>query len=183
MLCEKCQKNQATIHMQQIVNGAKIEIHLCPACSLALAELPVSFENLFQGVLDSILSMAGGTGKIDAAGGINGGAKAIVPKIKCDSCGMTYERFKTGGKLGCADCYRAYSHELETLFKNVQGSVRHEGKFPKRSGVEMRQIREADRLRVLLKKAVEDENFEEAAELRDRIRAMQLSESGTGEAK
>ena len=150
--------------MQHIINGIKMEFHLCPACSISLAELPISFENLFQGVLDSILSVSGGGSKADL--------KAQVPKIKCESCGMTYERFKKGGKLGCAECYGTFSNELGALLKNVQGNARHEGKFPKRFGVEFRQKREADRLREMLKRAVEDENFEEAASLRDKIRAM-----------
>ncbi|MDR1665269.1 MAG: UvrB/UvrC motif-containing protein [Clostridiales bacterium] len=167
MLCEKCQKNQATVHMQQFVNGAKSEIHLCQACSLSLAEMPVSFEHLFQGVLDSLLSMTA-----DA----KTSKKASMPALKCEACGMTYEQFKACGKLGCEACYRTFSNELETLLKNVQGgSVRHEGKFPKRSGVALRQKREVDRLRVLLKKAVDDENFEEAAQLRDRIKVMEVS--------
>ena len=154
--------------MQQYINGMKTEINLCPACSMSLVEMPISFENLFKGVLDSIMSMTTGA---------KASEKAAVPVIKCESCGMTYERFKSGGKLGCADCYETFSNELEILLKNVQGSIRHEGKFPKRSGVELRQKREADELRVRLKKAVDEENFEEAAGLRDRIRAMQGDDS------
>jgi protein arginine kinase activator len=168
MLCEKCQKNQATVHLQQFVNGVKTEMHLCPACSLSLAEMPISFENLFQGVLDSILSMSKPHAETDS--------KLAPPSgRKCPVCGITYEQFKSTGKLGCEECYRTFSGELETLLKNVQGSVRHEGKFPKRSGVAMRQKRETDRLKMMLKKAVEDENFEEAANLRDRIRSMEVT--------
>ena len=69
-------------------------------------------------------------------------------------------------------CYQTFKNELEALLKNVQGSIRHEGKFPKRSGVVMRYKREEDRLRTLLKKAVDEENFEEAATIRDQIKAM-----------
>jgi protein arginine kinase activator len=164
MLCEKCQKNTAVVHMQQIVNGIKTEIHLCPACSLAMVEIPVSFEKMLQGVLDSILSMTGNAAE---------DKESVEAEAACKSCGMTYSMFKSGGKIGCADCYRTFSNEIEALLKNVQGSVRHEGKFPKRVGVMFRQKREADRLRVLLKKAIDEENFEEAANLRDKIKVME----------
>jgi protein arginine kinase activator len=88
---------------------------------------------------------------------------------------MTYEQFKTCGKLGCAHCYHTFANEMESLMKNVQGSTRHEGKYPKRSGVEMRQKREAEQLRTQLQKAISEENFEEAAALRDRIKELEAA--------
>lgn len=162
MLCDHCHKNQATVHVQQFINGAKTELHLCPECSAA--DMPISFDNLFQGFLDSILSMNIGNPQ---------NHKQESPTEKCAVCGMTYDQFKSTGKLGCAECYRTFTHEMEALLKNVQGSIRHEGKFPRRSGVELRQKHEAERLRLLLSKAIEEENFEEAAGLRDRIRQLE----------
>lgn len=164
MLCEKCHKNPATVHVQQIMNGAKKEMHLCTECSI-MTDMPISFDNLFQGFLDSILSMAATQ---------QSSQKPESPALQCAACGITYDVFKSTGKLGCSECYHTFSHELEALLKSVQGSTRHEGKFPQRSGVILRQKRETDRLRVLLSKAIEAENYEEAASLRDRIRAMEV---------
>jgi len=152
--------------MQHNINGMKVEMHLCTACSMALVETPINFENLLQGVMNSILSVSNAKAN----------AKTPAPAMKCETCGMTGEQFKANGKLGCAACYRTFSKELEAVLKNVQGSVRHEGKFPKRSGLSLRKVREADRLRVLLRKAVDAENFEEAASLRDRIKEMKQKE-------
>ena len=157
--------------MQQIVNGVKTEKHLCAACSMT-QEMPISLENLFQGLLDSILSIQAGE---------TGDKKTPPPSVKCPDCGMTYEMFKSGGKLGCAECYHTFASELNGLLKNVQGSVKHEGKFPRRTGSALKQRREIDRLRIELTKAVETENFEEAASLRDRIRLIEAkpeSEAG-----
>jgi protein arginine kinase activator len=161
MLCEKCHAKPATVFMTQIVNGNKTELHLCPECSIQ-SQMPISFENMFQSLINSIQSMTQA-----------GGTPAAIPTIPCSSCGMTFEQFKTSGKLGCAQCYLAFPNEMSALLKSVQGSVHHEGKYPQRSGVELRQKREAEQLRVKLKKAIEDENFEEAAKLRDMIRELE----------
>ena len=164
MLCEKCHQKQATVHVKQIVNGAKTEMRLCQDCS-AKMDAPVSIEALFNGLLGSFLSMA-------AEKQSNRGPQ--VHYEPCSNCGMTFEGFTSGGgKLGCAVCYQVFSRQLESILKNVQASIRHEGKIPKKSGQAMIQKREADRLRILMGKAIEEENFEEAARLRDEIRALE----------
>ena len=170
MLCERCHQKPATVHMQQIVNGSKTEMHLCQECSTQL-ETPITIEALFNGLLGSLLSMT--TEKQ---------TEHHHPHYEpCPTCGMTYEGFKTsGGKLGCAACYKVFFRELEAILKNVQGSTRHEGKFPQRFGVSMFQAREADRLRRLMRKAVSDENFEEAARLRDMLRSLEESKNEAG---
>ena len=165
MLCERCQQQQATVHMQQVMNGVRKEIHLCQACSLQQFDIPINFETLFHELLDSFLSMKETDKQSSVVSQTSG--------VKCPSCGMTHEGFKTHGKLGCAECYRTFSKELETILKNVQGSTHHEGKFPRRSGVVMYQKREVDKMRGMLNRAVAEENFELAAELRDRIHAME----------
>jgi protein arginine kinase activator len=166
MLCEKCHKNPATVIIKQTtVDGNTVTKHLCPACSFKF-EIPISFDDLFQGFLQTIQSMAQSeAGKVEKA-----------KSTPCPSCGMSFEQFKSTGKLGCAECYNTFTGEMEALLKNVQGSIRHEGKYPRRSGVSLRQRREADQLRSRLKNAVEQENYEEAASLRDRIRALEGQE-------
>jgi protein arginine kinase activator len=160
MLCEKCHKNPATVFMTQIVNGQKTELRLCPECSFK-SEIPISFENIFQGFLNSLQSMAQASNRPET-----------LPSIPCSVCSMTYEQFKSCGKLGCAHCYQVFANEMSALLKNVQGSIRHEGKFPRRSGVELRQKREVEQLRAHLAKAIEEENYEEAARLRDYIKEL-----------
>ena len=165
MICQKCQQKPATVHMQQIVNGTKTEMHLCQDCSTQI-ETPISIDALFNGLLGSFLSMAS-----------EKQCNHKQPRVHyepCPSCGMTYEGFKTGGgKLGCAACYRVFSRELDSILKNVQASVKHEGKFPQKYGHALFQKKEAVRLRGLMRKAVEEENFEEAAKLRDELRVIE----------
>ena len=174
MLCEKCQKNPAIIHMKGLVNGAMTEFHLCQECSFNMVnmEMPIPLENIFKGILESVQSMGG----IQAT--IGQSPRPAVRKAPgpCTVCGLSYEQFKSTGKLGCEACYQAFPKEIVALFKNVQGgSSHHEGKFPKRFGSQMRHQREVDKLRTALKLAIDDENFEEAASIRDQIRSLEVT--------
>ncbi|MCL2015299.1 MAG: UvrB/UvrC motif-containing protein [Defluviitaleaceae bacterium] len=167
MLCEKCNINQATVHMQQIVNGEKTEMHLCQNCSLNI-DAAASIDALFNGLLGSFLT----GGNVEKSN-----PKIVINYKPCPRCGMTYDSFRNGGgKLGCAHCYKTFTHELNPILKNVQASVRHEGKFPQKSGRDLFKKREVVRLRGLMQKAIDDENFEEAAKLRDEVRLMEYVE-------
>lgn len=161
MLCEKCHQKQATMHMQQYVNGEKTEMHLCQDCAAAL-EIPFSFDNLFQGFLGSFLTKP----QVD----IGGNGKEAHTVVKCGTCGLSYDGFKKTGRLGCADCYSAFRQELDAIFKSVQSSNQHQGKFPRKYGGELFVKRELDQLKLSLAKAVENEEYEEAVLLRDKIR-------------
>jgi protein arginine kinase activator len=92
--------------------------------------------------------------------------------VKCPRCGFTQADFKKAGRLGCAECYKTFAEGLESLLKTMHKGTRHVGKAPEA----MRQTRDlSDRLKTLQKKlakAVEDENFEQAAQLRDEIKQM-----------
>jgi len=176
MLCENCKKNTATVHMKGLLNGAKTELHLCQECSFNMVnmEMPISLENIFKGILDSVQSMGPVTlGQMGQMASRPVTRKAPGP---CTICALTYEQFKTTGKLGCEACYQAFPKEIVALFKNVQGSSHHEGKFPNRIGSQMRQQREVDKLRSTLKKAIDEENFEEAASIRDQIRSLEVNQ-------
>jgi len=175
MLCENCNKNNATVHMQGFVNGAKTELHLCQECSFNMVnmEMPISMENIMKGILESVQSM----------GPINLGQLPVPgrPQTRqtpgpCKVCALTYEQFKAKGKLGCEACYQAFPKAIVALFKNVQGSTHHEGKYPKRSGQQIRQRREVDKLRASLKMAIDDENYERAAIIRDQIRSLEVAQ-------
>jgi len=172
MLCEKCQKNTATIHMKGYVNGEVTERHFCQECSINMVnmEMPMNFGNIFKDIMESVQSMGG---QVSIGQPPNLPVKRKVPG-PCSVCDLNYEQFKATGKVGCEACYQAFPKEIVALFKNVQGSTHHEGKFPKRSGSEILQRREVDKLRSTLKKAVEEENYEEAARLRDQIRSLEV---------
>jgi protein arginine kinase activator len=157
--------------MQQFLNGQKVELHLCQECAFKIdnPEMLVSLESIFKGFLDQLNT------KYFAPGTAPGAKKHTVrpPAKVCSRCGMTFNKFKTGGRLGCDVCYISFAKEVEALLKNVQGSTRHEGKYPRRMGAGILNKRQVSELRAQLKKSVEDENYEEAARLRDEIRTLE----------
>ena len=161
MICEKCLKRQATVHMQQIINGQKTEKHLCQECAGQL-DSSLSFEQFLHGLLDVFGGMQENVSR-----------QKTEVKYRCPVCGLAYEDFKRIGKLGCAECYQTFRREMDPIFKNIQGSNRHEGKYPHRAGAGLLNRRKIDKLRLELSKAVEEEQFEDAARLRDQIRALE----------
>jgi len=178
-MCEKCQKNHASVHMQQFVNGQKVELNLCQECAFKIdnPEMLVSLENIFKGFLDQL-----NTKYFNTTPGTGAPPPPFRPAAKaCTRCGMTFNKFKTGGRLGCDVCYTSFAHEVEVLLKNVQGSTRHEGKYPRRMGAGILNNRRIGELRAQLKQAIEDENFETAAQLRDEIRSFEQNQNPGGE--
>lgn len=159
MLCERCKKNNATVFMQQIINGQKTEFHLCGECAAELNG-SVTFDNMFKDFIDGFVNM-------------NGLPASDVFSHKCPSCGFSFEDFRQFGKLGCADCYSSFRNQLVPLLKNIHGSSRHSGKFPEKAGGKLKIQHELENMKLSLKRAIENEEFEEAAKLRDKIREME----------
>jgi len=156
--------------MQQFVNGQKVELHLCQQCAFKIdnPEMLVSLENIFKGFLDQL-----NTKYFNQPSAPH---RAHTAPKACTRCGMTFQKFKTGGRLGCDVCYFSFKKEVEVLLKNVQGSTRHEGKVPRRMGGAILSKRLLGELRAAQQLAVEQENYEEAARLRDEIRALEMTE-------
>jgi protein arginine kinase activator len=99
-------------------------------------------------------------------------------EIKCPRCGFTQADFKKSGRLGCPECYKTFAEGLEGLLKTMHKGTRHAGKVPEALRASRDQ---ADRLKSLQKKldkAIKEEDFEQAAQLRDELK--QLTPRGTG---
>jgi protein arginine kinase activator len=97
--------------------------------------------------------------------------------MTCESCGTTHQDFKKGGRLGCEACYHVFRPVLEPLLDGMHAGINHLGKIPSRS-VQKKVVEDTEEvLSKALKKAVEEENYEKAAELRDRLRKLQSQSS------
>ena len=172
MLCQECGREEANVFITKIINGKKTELHLCERCARAKEELDFSFEpqftlhNLFGGLLNE--SMRGSREAMRTA------------KAQCSACALTFAQFSQIGRLGCSDCFGAFGEKLQPLLRRIHGSSRHTGKVPRRSRSAVRFIRELERLKEELQRKVQSEEFEEAAKLRDRVRALEqdLNEGG-----
>ena len=162
MICDKCGKNPAVVHRITTINEKKQEVHLCKEC--AMQENVMFMDDTFSinALLSSLLDMGTDTPiKIEKLQG-----------LKCSQCGQSFEEFKKTGRLGCGACYNSYRDRLIPLIKRVQGNVRHSGKIPKRVGSSLRVKKEIDKLKEELDRAVRAEEYEKAADIRDRIRSM-----------
>jgi len=160
MICNVCGNNEATIHLTEIVNEQMVEIHLCETCA---QEKGTEFKTHFN--VNDLLS-----GLTDLAKEIAGDEKVLV---KCPNCGLTYEEFGRTGRLGCAECYEAFSKLLLPLIKRVQHSGQHVGKRPSRLAPAVRATQDLRELQNRLAKSVAQEAFEEAARLRDQIKQLE----------
>lgn len=163
MLCEECGKNNATVHMTKIINNKVTELHLCEDCSKKHKKFgfdaPFSIQNLLTGLLDNIQDE---NMKVEH-----------IKSITCDSCGLPYGKFRQTGKFGCSNCYRSFHDKLTPLFKKIHGHDTHAGKVPKRAGGTIRTRKEIDKLKEELDRAVKNEEYEKAAEIRDKIKNLQ----------
>ena len=166
MMCEECGQRAAKFHLMTIINGDRVERNLCPTCMAKhQKQLPgLDFSNL-AGILNSILE--GTRGAEEQAR-----QDAQFEGCVCEQCGMTYLEFQKCGMLGCANCYQAFKTPMTALLQRVHGNTQHAGRVPGgvHSGTSIRM--NIDRLRQKLQKAVADEEYEQAAKLRDTIRAL-----------
>ena len=160
MVCNICGSNEATIHLTEIVNDQMVEIHLCETCA---QEKGTEFKTHFN--VSDLLS-----GLTDLAKEITGEEKVLT---KCPNCGLTYEEFGRTGRLGCAECYEAFSKLLLPLIKRVQHSTQHVGKRPSRLAAPIRANQDLKELHHRLTKCIQEEAFEEAARLRDQIKQLE----------
>ncbi|NLM97353.1 MAG: hypothetical protein GX175_07070 [Halanaerobiaceae bacterium] len=166
MNCQRCNIRKATVHLTKIVNNEKTEAYLCEECARETGQLPFSggnpfaFQNLLQGILSPELDSF----------------EQYQQKLECDKCGLSYRDFTQKGLFGCANCYDTFSEQIEPIFKRVHGNTLHNGKVPGRRGGTLRIKREIEELREEMQRAVFCEDFEKAAEIRDKIKELEEKE-------
>ena len=161
MICDNCGQRDAVINLTQVEHEAKVTLHLCEQCAQK------------KGVETGAPLLKSPLGDFIKA--VGKGAGALAPKTadgsRCPECGASMQDFRETGRLGCAACYSAFSVHLRDLLRRLHGSSQHTGRRYRAPGDGPRDPRaELLDLRERLRRAVQDENFELAAELRDQIR-------------
>ena len=164
MLCQECGQQPASYHFTKIVNGEKTEFHLCESCAKEKGDTLFHYSNFsLPQLLSGLMNMEPSVSPVFHGQGL----------VRCENCGMTYQQFTKAGRFGCSECYRHFSHSLEPLFRRIHGSTRHLGKVPQRTGGHLKLKKQLSELKSRLQAAVSREEFEEAARLRDQIRALE----------
>ena len=163
MQCEACQKKDATVHLTDVSNNSKKEIHLCEACAKTqgvtiksymnkAAEYPELLTQLVQSQSDS---------------------RTEDKDLACPRCGISDRKFRNTGKFGCAHDYVVFKKGVLNLLEKIHGKVEHRGKVPLRASDQIAKQKELRSLRADLEKSVREEAYERAAKIRDQIYALE----------
>lgn len=185
MLCQNCNKNEANVRYTEIINGEKRELILCEKCSKELGvdkvsfNMPIDFASFFGDMLEdyndsSFIPMLSET-----------------KELQCDNCNMTYEEFLSKGKFGCSECYNTFSRKIEPLLKRIHGSSNYLGRKLNETNNSSKTVlinknentkeNKLDKLQKDLQKAVEEERYEDAAKIRDKIKVQTKKENNKEE--
>lgn len=165
MLCDNCKKNIATTHIKKVVNNVVTEKHLCSHCA---AEGGYLSGNSF---VDMLASVFGETLMLNPASSVE----------KCSCCGSTFSDIVESGKAGCSECYKTFKDEFEQSLYRIHGKSTHIGKKPNEpysatvSFNKTTKNKTVGDLKLELNEAISSENFEKAAELRDKIKELEGS--------
>ncbi len=166
MLCDKCKQRQATVRVTKILNNQKTEANYCAECAqlesgLALGGPMLSVHDFMKGFF----------------GPASAGAKPQAGR--CPVCNQSFSELVQRGRFGCSQCYATFREAAPDLVRRIHGAKRHSGKLPRRACGAVALQQEMTGLRQQLSEHVAKEEYEEAAKVRDRIRALEKRLGGT----
>ena len=162
MLCQNCGKNEATTHIKQVINGDTAERHLCSECAEHLG-----YGDAFSGFGFDVAGLFGNFFG-DAVHSLGAPRKVV----RCPKCGSSFNDIVREGRVGCAECYKVFKPSLQ----RIHGQIHHSGKIASTAepvSEEEAKIDEKEELKKQMGEAVAAQNFELAAQLRDRIKELE----------
>ncbi|MFE7064803.1 UvrB/UvrC motif-containing protein [Sutcliffiella sp. NPDC057660] len=171
MVCQECKERPATLHVTKVINGEKSEVHICEQCAQEKGNMSMfsggtgfSLNNLIAGLLNSEQLISNKKPE----------EFKETKTLQCERCKMTFPQFTKIGRFGCSECYRTFEDKMQPILKRFHsGNTVHTGKIPKRIGGSMHVRKEIDALKEELKELILQEEFESAANIRDKIRELE----------
>jgi protein arginine kinase activator len=161
MNCQLCGKRPASIHYTELSGSAAAEYHICQECAQEKGLFKASTGPVKVSVTEILAGMSGASAAQDAS----------YANVVCPACGETYAEFRESGRMGCGECYDAFADLLRPLLRRIHGSTQHAGKKPSdHRPAAPTPKSDLARLREELRRALEREDFERCAEIRDRMR-------------
>ena len=161
MLCQNCGKNQVTTHIRKNIGGKTETWALCSECAKLLGVDAFGVGDLFSSLFSD----------------------SFAPKAaeeRCKSCGASFRDISATGKVGCPDCYTQFYSRLLPSLQRIHGKSRHVGKVPSTASADAKLEHKLESLKKQLSDAVGAEEYEKAAQLRDRIKELETGEQGKG---
>ncbi|MFA6716394.1 MAG: UvrB/UvrC motif-containing protein [Victivallales bacterium] len=177
MLCDICKKREATIHIQEIVNNSKKAMHLCSECALKKSQNDPSFDfggfNLAE-MLYNISESQGGIPGLTMPQKTAESPDKETSTLKCPSCNWTLKALRQTGRVGCPECYNVFREVIDNALENMHRGKLHVGKKPGTKGPDTTSAKmlELMNLQKELDEVIQREEYEKAAELRDKIRSL-----------
>jgi len=157
--CDQCNK-PATHHSVEIIKGQKIEKHLCDHCAVEAGLTLKAVHTPINELLTNFVKLHGGP--------------LAETEAACEHCGMTFAQFREHSLLGCPGCYESFGEAIRPLLERAhEGATQHLGKVPVRAGAGYHRQQQLRRMRKELSEAIESEDYELAAGLRDEIQQVE----------
>lgn len=204
MLCQKCNKKVATVFISTIVNGQNSQMYLCTDCAKEFHDnmnpdmkIPFPINDILSNMSfdeDTVKDLIKGLKEMERSGELKGmleqehtdnnqqleNTSDVVDKdekvdITCSVCNTSFEDYKNTGKLGCSKCYSTFEKQLKPIIESIYGYSEHIGKFPKNEFKDVQAIREVEHLKEQLNIAIQEEEYEQAAKLRDEILELEAN--------
>lgn len=199
MLCQKCNKNIATVFISTIVNGKNTQMYLCTDCARELhdsmspdMQIPFPINDILSKLEideESISNLISNLTKEESDDYeedelMHEDEEEIhelqeddeASDIICSTCNTSFKEYKKTGKLGCSECYKAFEDELDPRIKSIYGFSEHVGKYPKNKAKNNSSIERIRELKEQLNTAIKNEEYEDAAKLRDEILKIEAND-------
>jgi protein arginine kinase activator len=165
-LCDICKEHPATVHYTEIVNNKLKKLNLCEQCAR-----------------DKGLGVTAHFGVAEILKGLTEAQQeeTTEPEQTCEFCGLSFGRFRKVGRLGCPHCYETFREQLEPILSDVHKKTEHVGKSPSAAAMIDTTTKRLSELNRELVRAVENEEYERAAQLRDEIKQLEQQQGPTGD--
>ncbi|WP_138159649.1 UvrB/UvrC motif-containing protein [Peptoniphilus catoniae] len=162
MLCDNCKKNEAMISYTKMIGNEIEEIHLCADCAEKKMREDLVFNSAVTDRVESFLK---------ELFKLTGNDRSAVTDKKCKTCNTSFKELEEN-RLGCENCYENFKDEIQSMLTSLKFSSKHKGKIPKSAGNNIIYRRDEQDLMDKLSKAIELENYEDAAVFRDKLKEL-----------
>ena len=163
MLCDVCRERDATVTLTHAVKGEVNVLHLCQRCAADRGietSITTPLKNMIADYLPAVQASQAVTAQLDS--------------MRCAFCSMSLADFRESGRLGCASCYTTFDQSLRALLRRVHGNAKHAGRqYDAPPPDLLHEVTALGELRERLRRVIAQEEFEQAAQLRDQIRGME----------